>query len=295
MRTMWTAAAVALVVAAGTGCGDHDAREALARVDGSALTVEDFFGLVPEQYHAVMSLEDQEETVAGWVKTELFYQEGLRQGIGDDPDIRMRLREIEREIVAEECIKRTILNVPDVTEEEAREYFDAHRNDYAIQVRLAHILVRSRSEALRALADISGGTPFETAALTVSIDQTASLGGDLGYMKRGEMIHELEEVAFSLKVGEVSYVIPSTYGYHIVKVLDRHPTAGQPSFESKRAAVMNFLTSERRRAAFDEWLEELEARAVVVIDTLLLRTAAERLMKEKEDYGYEEAPEDTIR
>ena len=266
----------ALCLAAGllAGCGSEDTSEALVRVDSSLLSEDEFYASVPEQLLAIMSLDDQEEALKTWVKTELFYREGLRRGVGDDPEVRRRLREIERELVAEECIKRFFDDIPEVTEDEAQAYFDQHRSDYSIQVRLAHILVRSAPEADRALADIRAGTPFETVATRASIDQTAAQGGDLGYMRRGEMLHELEEAAFALKVGEVSDVIPSSYGYHIIKVLDRHPGAGQPSFDSKQSAVMNFLTSRRRRGAFDEWLLDLEERTNVFIDTARLRVAA---------------------
>ena len=262
-----------------SGCSRQEEADAVARVGGSVLTAEEFYASIPEQLLAVMSLEDQEEALKTWVKTELLYQQGLREGLGSDIEMRRRLHEIERELVAEEYIKRVMGEVSEVSDDDARRYFETHRSDYALQVRLAHILVRSRPEADRARSQIRSGTPFETVAANVSIDQTASMGGDLGYMRRGDMIHELEEAAFSLKVGEVSGVIPSSYGYHIIKVLDRHPGAGQPSFDSRYASVMNFLTSQRRREAFDEELAELSDRAVVVIDTAALRLAAQRRMQ----------------
>ncbi len=285
MRSALVFATVAAAVAI-AGCGRRGADEVLARVENSTLSVDEFYASVPEHLLAVMSLDDQEEALRTWVKTELFYQEGVRQGIGDDEDLRRRLSEIERELVAEEYIQRFMEDVPDVTDEEARAYFDAHSSEYAIQVRLAHILVRNRPEAERALAEIRSGTPFETVAANASIDQTASLGGDLGYMRRGEMIHELEGIAFDLNVGEVSDVIPSSYGYHIVKVLDRHPGAGQPSFDSKYAAVMNFLTSIRRRQAFDERLLELDGRTRVFVDTALLGAAARARIEAQGREGY---------
>ncbi len=256
------------------GCGGGNDGNAVARVGSSSLSVADFYASIPEQDLAVMTLEDEQEAINNWVKTELFYQEGRRQGFGTGDGIERRVREIERELVAEACIRHRLDEIEPVTEDEARVYFDQHRNEYGIQVRLAHILVRNREEAERALAQLESGSPFESVAESFSIDQTASLGGDLGYVRRGDMIHELEERAFALKVGGVSPVIASGYGYHIIKVLDRHPGAGQPSFESKRAAVMNFLTSKQRREAFDDWLVELEERAVVVIDSAGLRHAS---------------------
>jgi len=285
-------AALCAVAAFAAGCGRDDTSEAIARVDGSILSADEFYASVPEQLLAVMSLDDQEEALKTWVKTELFYREGLRRGFGDDEDLRRRLKEIERELVAEECIRGFLEDIPEVTEDEARGYFEDHRSDYSIQVRLAHILVRSRPEAERALAEITAGTPFENVASATSVDQTAAQGGDLGYMRRGEIVHELEEAAFELKVGQVGDVIASSYGYHIIKVLDRHPGAGQPSFDSKQAAVMNFLTSQRRRTEFDDWLVELEEHATVVIDTALLRTEARERMRSDTE-AYEDAASET--
>lgn len=279
MRGLRLALALILLLAVLAGCGRRGGENAVARVGGSSLTIDELYASIPEQHLAMMSLEDQEEAVGNWVKTELFYQEGLREGIGTGDQIERRLREIERELIAEEYIKHRMSEVPDVTDEEAAAYFGKHQNEYAIQVRLAHILVRNRPEAERAHEQILKGTPFETVASSFSIDQTASMGGDLGYMRRGEMIHELEETAFGLKVGEVSDVITSGYGYHILKVLDRHPGAGQPSFESKRSVVLSFLTSRRRREAFDSWLLDIETRSAVHVDTLLIRQAATERMR----------------
>jgi peptidyl-prolyl cis-trans isomerase C len=276
-----------------SGCGRGDTSGALARVDDATLSANEFYASIPGQLLAVMSLDDQEEALKSWVKTELFYKEGLRRGFGDDPEILRRVHEIERELVAEKCIQDFMEGVPEVTEEEARQYFQEHKSDYSIQVRLAHILVRSRPEAERALEEIRSGTPFENVAESMSIDQTAAQGGDLGYMWRGEMLHELEEPAFELKVGEVSDVIESNYGYHLIKVLDRHPGAGQPSFESKRAAVMNFLTSKRRRAAFDKWMTDLTEHATVLIDTVLLREEARARIRTDTEFGEPAAVETT--
>lgn len=278
MRTAFRVAAVMAAILA-AGCGRQHDREVLARVDGSSLTVGEFYASVPEHLLAVMTLDDQEESLKRWVKTELFYQEGLRRGLGKSEEMRRRIHEIERELIAEECIRLLMEDVPDVTEDEARAYFEEHRSEYGLQVRLAHILVRSRPDADLALEQVNAGTPFGTAAAQYSIDQTAQTGGDLGYMGRGDMIHEIEEAAFDLRVGDVSGVIPSSYGYHIVKVLDRHPGGGQPTFEAKRAAVMNFLTSQRRRQTFDRWLGDLQERSTVVVDTASLHAAAQSRMR----------------
>ena len=61
----------------------------MARVDGSILSADEFYASIPDQLLAVMSLDDQEEALKTWVKTELFYREGLRRGIGEEANLRI--------------------------------------------------------------------------------------------------------------------------------------------------------------------------------------------------------------
>jgi hypothetical protein len=107
---------VCLAAGIAAGCGRDDTSGVIARVDESELSADEFYASIPDQLLAVMSLDDQEEALKTWVKTELFYKEGLRRGFGDDPDLRRRLRDIEREMVAESCIRSFVEDIPEVTE-----------------------------------------------------------------------------------------------------------------------------------------------------------------------------------
>jgi foldase protein PrsA len=78
----------------------------------------------------------------------------------------------------------------------------------------------AKKKAEDILAKIQGGADFATMAKQYSQDPSASNGGDLGYFSKGKMVPEFEKVAFSLKIGEVSGVVKTVYGYHIIKVTD---------------------------------------------------------------------------
>jgi len=89
----------------------------------------------------------------------------------------------------------------------------------AEKIRCAHILVDKESKAKEVLEKLKNGESFSKLAQEYSIDSSRKRGGDLGYFGRGVMVKEFENAAFSLKPGEVSGIVKTQFGYHIIKRL----------------------------------------------------------------------------
>ena len=90
------------------------------------------------------------------------------------------------------------------------------------EVRAQHILVDSESKANEILKDIRDGkASFEDCAKKESKCPSGRDGGDLGYFKRGMMVKEFEDAAFSTKKGELSAPVQTTFGWHLIKVTDK--------------------------------------------------------------------------
>ena len=86
-------------------------------------------------------------------------------------------------------------------------------------VKASHILVNSKEQALRIKKEIeSGNITFEQAAQKYSSCPSGAKGGDLGYFKRGQMVKEFEDAAFSLPVGKISNPVKTQFGYHLILV-----------------------------------------------------------------------------
>ena len=90
----------------------------------------------------------------------------------------------------------------------------------ANKVHCAHILVEKLSLAQEIKAKISTGESFTNLAKQHSIDSSKKRGGDLGFFVRGMMVKEFEKVAFALEKGQVSEIVKTQFGYHIIKRLD---------------------------------------------------------------------------
>ncbi|MCW6160559.1 MAG: peptidyl-prolyl cis-trans isomerase [Candidatus Micrarchaeales archaeon] len=90
----------------------------------------------------------------------------------------------------------------------------------ADKIRCAHILVEKQSTALEVLDKLKKGESFATLAAQYSIDGTRKRGGDLGWFGRGAMVKPFEEAAFKLQKGEISGLVKTQFGYHIIKRLE---------------------------------------------------------------------------
>jgi parvulin-like peptidyl-prolyl isomerase len=90
----------------------------------------------------------------------------------------------------------------------------------ANKIHCAHILVEKLSLAQELKTKIAKGESFANLAKEYSIDSSKKRGGDLGYFTRGTMVLEFEKAAFSLEKGQVSDIVKTQFGYHIIKRLD---------------------------------------------------------------------------
>src|SRR5712671_4185802 len=163
-----------------------------------------------------------------------------------------------------------------VTDEEVQAAYATEAQNPQYEVRARHIFVpvpqsataaqqaEAQGRAERALRRVNAGESFALVAREMSEGPTAKQGGDLGYFRRGLMLPAIERAAFALKPGEVSPVIRTTAGYHLVVVEDRRPIPPKPLAEVKeelRGRLANdsvfkerenYLATLRKTAQIDE-------------------------------------------
>ena len=88
------------------------------------------------------------------------------------------------------------------------------------KIRCAHILVEKMSQAQMVLDKLKAGESFAKLAQEYSLDGSRKQGGDLGFFGRGEMVKPFEEAAFKLNIGEISGLVKTEFGYHIIRRLE---------------------------------------------------------------------------
>jgi peptidyl-prolyl cis-trans isomerase C len=169
----------------------------------------------------------------------------------------------------------------DVTEEDARKYYDENPRQFETpeQVRTSHILIkpeftdpnadpneakaiaRTKTEGL--LKQLKDGADFAELAKSHSICPMAPQGGDLGFFPRGHFAPAFENVAFELEIGQISDIVETDYGYHIIKVSD-HKEASTTAFDQAKEGIIRQLTQKKQTELADEYIESLKAKASIV-------------------------------
>ena len=164
-----------------------------------------------------------------------------------------------------------------ITEDDARKYYDENPRLFETpeQVRASHILIKpdtsdpnadpneAKAKAHELLKQIQNAADFATLAKANSACPSAARGGDLGLKPRGTWVKPFEEAAFKLKVGQVSDVVETQFGYHIIKLPGRkEPTITM--FEEARDGIINALTRKKRDEITKEYIELLKAKANIV-------------------------------
>jgi len=156
-----------------------------------------------------------------------------------------------------------------VTDREIERYYNQNLDFYETpeQVKASHILfktadkdeaeVRRRAETV--LAEIRGGADFAELAKKHSEDNSAQQGGDLGFFGRGDMVPQFEQVAFALAEGEVSDLVRSTYGFHIIKVIGRQAGILRP-LEGVKEQIRGTLLDQKARERMEEAMRAADAR-----------------------------------
>lgn len=163
---------------------------------------------------------------------------------------------IRKDILVSKLQEKLTANVT-VTDDEVAAYYGANQ-DLFISVKASHILLENEEEAKKILERVKKGENFNELALQNSVDPTAKDNkGDLGYFRKGQMVEPFETAAFALKPGEISDLVKTDYGYHIIKVEDKkydklEDIAAElkiSRLESKKGTVYQDLIAEMRTKA----------------------------------------------
>jgi len=158
------------------------------------------------------------------------------------------------------------------TEDELLSYYETHIVDYDVEerVRASHILVEDLETAQEVERLLDEGADFAELASIYSIDTSnKENGGDLDWFTRGMMVPEFEEVAFELRVGEISQPVQTEFGYHIIKVTDRE-AAHTPTLDEVYDDVYADYTEEEAGKRVEEWYNGRRAASQIEINLPLV-------------------------
>jgi len=182
--------------------------------------------------------------------------------------------QIRKDLVINKLVESNVASKISVSEEEIKAFYDGHPRAFVEpeQVKASHILIKvdakadeaAKADAKKKIEElqkrIEKGEDFSALATESSQCPSSAKGGDLGFFKRGQMVKPFEDAAFALKSGELSDIVETRFGYHIIKVVDRKPETVVPLDDIKEK-LSQHLKNEKVQKEFLIYLQDLKDKA----------------------------------
>ena len=237
----------------------------LATISGVEITENDLNAIImryPADKRGMFNSEmGKKQLLEQMISFDLMYKLGNEMKINETEEYKANLAQVEKDLLTQITINKVLAEVT-VTDDEAKKYYDEHKNEFEqpATVSAKHILVDNEelcSEVKNKIA--SGELSFEEAAKQYSTCPSKEQGGNLGVFGRGMMVPEFEEAAFGLELEKVSEPVQTQFGYHLILV-ESKKEAKEKSFEEVKGMATGQLLQDAQQKKYLDVIKELEAK-----------------------------------
>jgi peptidyl-prolyl cis-trans isomerase C len=250
----------------------------LASVGDNKITVaefEKFISSYPEDRRKFLAENprNKEALLIRMVHVKVLSNVARQRGLDKDERIRQQIDYNAEEILAQELLRQVAADI-NITEDELRSYYKVNEKSFSVPetVKARHILVgtqenvsaadeeTARKKAEGILKRVRSGEDFARLAEEFSDDpDSKKKGGDLGFFGRGSMVKPFEDAAFSMKPGDVSGIIRTNFGFHIIKVEEKKEASIEPFDTAKdrlRPRLRELLSQEKSKDLLDNAMKD---------------------------------------
>ncbi len=178
---------------------------------------------------------------------------------------------IRKRLLVKNVIQTDLVQNISITAEKIKSYYNEHKETFVRpeMVRVYQILLPTKDQAKKVLAEINRGVSFQDMARAHSISPDKDKGGDLGFVAKGILTEALDRTIFKLKEGKISPVVKSGYGYHLFLVTEKKP-ASKPDLSRVAKTIRKRLKEEKLEQVYGAWLAKLRSRYEVEVNENLL-------------------------
>jgi peptidyl-prolyl cis-trans isomerase C len=248
--------------------------DVVAKIGDKKITLSDFnsvVGYLDSEKQKMLENNPQlkESFLRQVVQTMVISNLAKEKGFDKKPDVKQQLDLFTDNFLANEFLKKEVVQTISIPEDELKSYYDKHKEEFKTpeMVKASHILIKvnpsasaeekkkAKEKAEDILKKIKSGQDFAKLASEFSDDPgSKTKGGDLGFFAKGRMIKPFEDAAFSLKPGEISGVVETQFGYHIIKVEEKKD-AGVEGFDTAKEKIRQKLLQDRIKTKVTEFID----------------------------------------
>jgi len=209
----------------------------------------------------VTASEEQVDQEIKQIKKDFESEEEFKEYIESQGLTEEYLRNNIRKTMILNNLSQELTKSVTVPEEELKSAYNEIK-DSMYSVKASHILIEDFEEAKKILERVKAGEDFNELAVEYSIDPSAKYNrGDLGYFSTGEMVPEFETAAFALEPGEVSDLVKTSYGYHIIKVEDKKVL----TFEEVKPQLEQQMLPQYKNQFLSTYFSDLKSKTEIII------------------------------
>jgi len=260
----------------------------LAEVNSGSITTGDFdreLKNLPEYLKTMADTpQGRKEMLDTMIIRELILQQAAKDGLDKGPEIEEKLQDLKKRLIVESFLKKKVEAESKVSDEDLKKFYEQNKDKFKSgeQIKASHILVKTEKEAKDILAQLKSGGNFEALAQKSSADSSAAKGGDLGWFGKGSMVPVFEKAALALKEGQISEVVKSDFGFHIIKLTGKR-AAGIRPFEEVKEQIKGAIMPTKQQEVFQKIKEELKKTAKITIKEDVLNSVGSKKEETKTD------------
>ena len=232
-----------------------DTENLMARVGSEAITRQDLEAAL-KQIPKRKQEEIIEKVLDDLIENRVFAKEAVRLGLDEDPEVKQALDKEERETLARYFVKKYLDKEAEPSDETIKSFYAEHKDQFIVPqgIKIQHIIVKEEEKAREIEKALNTGESFKTLAKKNSICRCYKKEGLHGWLFKGKIEPELEQILFALEKEKFSTIIKSKEGYQIVKVLDRQDERVIP-YEEAQSRIHSRLFWNKKKELIDKYYQ----------------------------------------
>lgn len=254
-----------LLVQIGCRSGSADSKIA-ARVNSSTLTYNE---LKDKMVWKSLSPQQKDKYIETWVNRELLFCEAKDLNLDKSPDLKWKIEQVKKEFLVNRLLEQTYAKKIKISEKEVESYYNKNRDLFKVtqnERKILHILTETRQNARQALQEIAAGRLFQEVVKKYSIGIFKDEGGNMGFIKKEDVINEISRTAFRLSENKVSNIIKTEHGYHIIKVIKIRKQGDIKNLNDVRTQIIQRLRISKEKSVYFDLLAQLQNKHKIYID-----------------------------
>jgi peptidyl-prolyl cis-trans isomerase C len=286
------------------GCGKSREKEMgekeLVRVNDVSISLDEFHqiseGQSLEGKMRLLNEKGLRDFLENYVVTrELLYQEAKKKGFEKNQEIRLKIENFRKMTLIDALMDELLRGKTEVSESEIQQYYKENQDRFTepSEIKIRHLFVTSDAALKEVMTRLSQKEEFTKLAESYNMDQSRGDGGSLGWIKRGQLapsFAQFEEAAFSLKNrGEISDVVQTGLGYHLIQLDERRGSAVRP-YDKVKEGIRFSLQTKKRQDAYLQYVKELKSKARIAVNEKVWAEEEKRGSKPPEEKPKEEKP-----